>query len=313
MRSQFDLFDDALPIHILIDKYDCKFLDLFMASCKRKGVRYTPVTSASLRLVKDLQSHTGYRLCCVSEDGKSLELIYQVGLLLYQHELASLPFDILCHVAMCSVNDLRSVFLVHDKRILGIVLAELDSLVVDHGVLSVEQAETLRRGVIPTVIPGSEEAQELYREDDFTKDEYIIKPIRDGRGKGILFGKDLGHEEWQSIMGTMREGRPAPDQPQYVLQQVIQQPNIELLNDEGQFCHQHAVGSGLIADGVFVGPGMWKSSPGRISSMAHGGFGTVAMREEDDQDKKIHTPHGVLSTLCRMDHGLPGRALIESR
>lgn len=87
-------------------------------------------------------------------------------------------------------------FLVHDKRILGIVLAELDSLVVDHGVLSAEQAE------------------------------------------------------------TMHHGRPAPDQPQYVLQQVIQQPNIELLNDKGSLCHQHVVGTGLFANGVFVGPGM---------------------------------------------------------
>lgn len=56
---------------------------------------------------------------------------------------------------------------------------------VDHGVLRVEQAEILRRGVIPTVIPGSEEAERLYREGDSTRDEYIINPIRDGRGKGI--------------------------------------------------------------------------------------------------------------------------------
>lgn len=129
----------------------------------------------------------------------------------------------------------------------------------------------------------------------------------------ILFGNNISHEEWKSIMETMRKGRPAPGQSQYVLQQVIQQPNIELLNDEGSFCYQHVVGSGLIANGGFVGPGMWESSPGRISSMAHGGFGTVAMREEADQDKTVHTPHGVLSTLCRMDHGLPGSALIESR
>ena len=109
------------------------------------------------------------------------------------------------HISACCRNDPRSVFIAHDKRILGIILQELDSLV-DMQVLSLAQAQTLREHIIPTIIPGTTEFRDLLyhtRTNPDIKDQYIIKPVRDARGAGILLGRNLSIEQWQSILTSL--------------------------------------------------------------------------------------------------------------
>jgi len=75
----------------------------------------------------------------------------KVALELHQWEMKALDQDILKALAPLCFNDLRTIFLVHDKRMLGIVLQELDSLVYRHNVLTLEEAEMLRNGIVPTI------------------------------------------------------------------------------------------------------------------------------------------------------------------
>jgi len=83
----------------------------------------------------------------------------------------------------------------------GIVLQKLDSLVT-RNILSAEQAARLEKEVAPTILPGSPELEDLVdrsRSSQQLKDEYILKPIRNGKGDGIQFGHQLSYVDWQAL------------------------------------------------------------------------------------------------------------------
>lgn len=160
---------------------------------------------ADLRLIPNDSANSGHTLCCtidptnlnteseefqswrfVTQDGQVLERIHQVGLELHQHELEGLGEDMLKALAPICFNNLRTIYRVHDKRMLGIVLQEIDSLVQQHQVLNSEEGELLRRSIMPTVIPGSEEIQDFIRLEEarlLDRANYLMKPIGDGKGK----------------------------------------------------------------------------------------------------------------------------------
>lgn len=127
-------------------------------------------------------------------DGETLEEVHQVSFQLFDYELFSLRLESVRYIAPRSVNDRRSVFISHDKRILGIILQELDGLVNKHHFLAPAQAQILRDRIIPTILPGSLEFQALLddtREDPQTKDRFILKPVRNARGNGRRYSRLL--------------------------------------------------------------------------------------------------------------------------
>lgn len=73
---------------------------------------------------------------------------------LHQGELMSLSFRILREIGLRCFNDLHTILLVHDKKMLGIVLEELDSPVA-RNVLTSDQTGILDRRIVPTIITGS--------------------------------------------------------------------------------------------------------------------------------------------------------------
>ncbi|RAL16828.1 uncharacterized protein BO97DRAFT_420219 [Aspergillus homomorphus CBS 101889] len=170
VKSQLDLFDPKYPVHIVRDQYRTPFIEMFVSFAKQNGgVDATINKPTDPRLIKSKDSKAGYVLYCLSDrdcsdmvstDGERLDRVYQTGLHLFQHELRSIPIDILRHLTLHCVNDMRSVPLIHDKRILGVLLQELDSLV-GKNVLTAEQAAVLRHGVVPNINPGSPELNEL--------------------------------------------------------------------------------------------------------------------------------------------------------
>ncbi|KOS42213.1 hypothetical protein ACN38_g6914 [Penicillium nordicum] len=102
---------------------------------------------------------------------------------------------------------MRSIFLVHDKRLLGIILQELNDLVNKHGVLTTKQSHILQEGIAPTIISGSSELEELVRQSaqsNKIKDGFIVKPARLGDNEGIIFGRDLSAEQWTSVVMSLR-------------------------------------------------------------------------------------------------------------
>lgn len=110
------------------------------------GVKPHIIAPADLRLLEDSEAKYGYRLCCVVEgngfaasttsastlrtaNGELVQEIHQIGLELHQRELFSLSREMLCQVSLRCFNDMRTILLVHDKRMLGIIKQEIPSLV----------------------------------------------------------------------------------------------------------------------------------------------------------------------------------------
>ncbi|KAJ6148922.1 hypothetical protein N7471_000121 [Penicillium samsonianum] len=278
-ESLFDLFDSDGPIHFVKESQTFPSdSPLFGLIEERTGARPRTVRPGDLRLLPSAASKTGFTLYCVwgadptiktppgsllEVDGEMLEPVHMVGLQLYDFELFSLSPEMVRHIAACCRNDPRSVFLAHDKRILGIILQELDSLVDTQRVLSPAQAQTLREHIIPTVLPGTAEFRDLLyhtHTNPEIKDQYIIKPARDARGAGILLGRNLSTEKWQSILTCMDSQDIHSLATQYMLQPMLNLRSFEWFwDEERQMRQSRSVGTYYSVNGRFVGLGMWRT------------------------------------------------------
>ncbi|RHZ44307.1 uncharacterized protein CDV56_101192 [Aspergillus thermomutatus] len=279
------LFDPSLPFHMLVGWGKPKLSEAICKVLKeRAGVSARVISPSDLRLVPDDTSPTGYRL--YADCGKSdldqnstragLEPVHQVGLYLYQDEFRRLSMEMLQHIALRCVNDIRTILLVADKRILGTVLQELDALVNDYKVLTAEQARILQDGIVPTVLPGSSELKALIsqsRNNAALKNEYIIKPCRDAESVGILFGDELLGEEWERLLADMQDPRLYPHQFQYIIQPIVRQPAINISREvDPAHGDMNIVGLYYAFNGRYEALGAWRATHGRLSCYSKGGF-----------------------------------------
>lgn len=247
------------------------------------------VSPSDLRLVPEATTKTGFVLCCVwgadpvvgksvetgkpapkliQVNGELVEQVHQIGLQLFDYELFALPTEIAHHIALCCRNDLRSVFIAHDKRILGIILQEVDALVHIHRVLSPAQGQLLQEDIVPTILPGSPEFQELAsqaRRDPEMKNRYILKPIREARGTGILLGRDISMTQWEAILTSMERsssGVYSAGETTYMLQPLIKLQSFDWFCDEERRVRKsRMVGTYYSVNGRFLGLGMWRTGP----------------------------------------------------
>jgi hypothetical protein len=279
------LFDSSLPLHLVKgDEYGFD-IHMFVPYAQRYlGMDVKVIPPESLRLVP-AAAPGGYKLYCLSgastkqptilnDVGERLEEVLQVGLELYQRELLAMSFEMLQQISLRCFNDLRTVFLVHDKRMLGLVLEELDSLVA-RNVLSSRQAGILNQGLAHTIIPGSDKLEHFTsscQTDVCIKDSYLLKPVRGGKGSGILFGDQVTQEEWVSLLQGMRDPCLKHGETTYVVQKQIEQRKYDVLLEEdagvGNF---PLIGTFHITNGAFLGLGLWRSGPGRICALSRGG------------------------------------------
>jgi hypothetical protein len=291
------LFDPSLPLHLLVGWGRPKLAVAISKLLKeRAGVSARVISPSDLRLIPDDTSPTGYSLYAVytkSDIGTipdqnttldDLESVRQVGLYFFQDEFRRLSMEVLQHIALHCVNDIRTILLVADKRILGIVLQELDALVNDYKVITPEQARILRDGIVPTVLPGSPELNSLISQsycDPVLKNEYIIKPCRDAESVGILFGDELLADEWERLLADMRDPRLYPHQFQYIIQRIIRQPAISI-SHQVDLSHgdMNIVGLYYAFNGHYKALGAWRVTHGRLSAYSKGGFRipSVAMK-----------------------------------
>ena len=271
----FEIFNPTLPIHLLMARQSSPMYEAFMRYTEKEtGMRPRPLAPEDLRLVPDPASKTGFTLYCANTgsearssekiNGESLEKIHQVGVQLFLDESGSLDPRLRQHLALHGVNDIRSSLLVYDKRLLGIMQQELDDLVTKHHVLTPEQADILRNGTVPTIIPGSEELRQLtdsYRQGKISKDDYILKPVRGARGAGILFGDELGVSEWESILDSLQNPQIRGDRSLYVIQPLVNQLEEYLfLDEEIGVQRSQRVGTFHVVNGKFRGLGMWRTA-----------------------------------------------------
>ncbi|KAK1145154.1 hypothetical protein N8T08_004587 [Aspergillus melleus] len=242
------------------------------------------LTPDDLQLVADNTSPTGYKLQCAREPASSadtqddnMEDIHQVALRLCFDEFASLSPEIQRQLAFHSNNDIRSILLSHDKRMLGILHQELDDLVVKHHVLTKRQADILRKRVVFTIIPGSKELEQLidsYHQGKVSKEEFILKPIRSGRGEGIITGQELSNSEWETILANMKNPALSPDRTVYIIQPFVKQAEGDMFIDEKVGIQRvHRVGTYHCMHGEFAALGLWRVgvSTNRTTNMTTGG------------------------------------------
>ncbi|KAJ4069925.1 hypothetical protein NW756_002251 [Fusarium oxysporum] len=160
-----------------------------------------------------------------------------------------------------------------DTRMLGIVRQEIPQLVT-RGVVTAVQAEALRLGIVETLIPGSKELNDLLHKSVFSPDvrhDYILKPIRSGKGQGIIFGEDVTAPEWASLLQALTSPGEIPAEL-CVLQRRItpRKYNLMLRASEGMVRYP-LVGTYHVTNGELLGLGTWRASGGRIVAVASGG------------------------------------------
>ena len=237
------------------------------------------IKPSDLRLCPCHSSLTGFTLhhaVGVDTHGNEvLEPIHQIGLELHQHELRGLPAPMLRGISLHYFNDLRTVFLVHDKRMLGIVLQELGNLVSVQGALTFADAETLRQGIALTINPDSDALTALAKLSNVwpaLKDDFLLKPIRYGKGAGIVFGCDLTPQEWSARLHQLRKPQLKEDKVKFVVQRRIQQPHFSiLLHNKEDIQRNYLVGTYMAVHGRYLGIATWRTSSSAICAISHGG------------------------------------------
>ncbi|KAK6810725.1 hypothetical protein RU639_013572 [Aspergillus parasiticus] len=292
LNGLLSLFNPAYPLHLLKGEEPGIDIHMFIDFVYRHvGIKPRLITPADLRLIPGSQSENGFKLCCLVKDqqntsftdkspllvtskGELVEEVYQVGLELHQHELFGLPPRMLREISLRCFNDMRTIFLVHDKRMLGIIKQEIPTLVARE-VLTPAQGKALERGIADSFIPGSSELNELIQalvNSPELRKEYLLKPIRGGKGAGIVFGDEVGPEEWQSTLERLRNPHFVLGNTMYVVQRRIWPRLYEvILNSSGDRGHYPLIGTYHTTNGQLLGLGTWRSSPDRICAVSHGG------------------------------------------
>lgn len=132
-----------------------------------------------------------------------------------QSELLAMDKDIISKILSCPhINDVRTVFLAHDKRMLSVLTTP--SVMRDY--LPPHDVEILMTAIIDTYICGvHHDIVQIAKKNRY---EWMIKPNGGGKGIGIVFGKDCENDEsWCDILDN-------PKHANYVIQKVVSQQKV---------------------------------------------------------------------------------------
>lgn len=260
---------------------------------KRLGIKPRLITPESLRVIPDSFSGTGFKLYCLAQagsvqtittdSGELVEEVHQIGLELHQREINALDPEIKRQVSVRCFNDMRTILLAHDKRMLGLVREELETLV-SRNILTFRQAECLHRGITPTILPGSVALNHFItvcRESEILQRDYILKPIRGGKGAGILFGDEVSYSTWLALLEQMRCPKLEAGKTLFVVQRKIDQPKYDVLLSDGYLQRCHMVGTYHATNGEYLGLGTWRCSPGRLCAVSDGATWICSVKQHN--------------------------------
>lgn len=142
----------------------------------------------------------------------SVGLVEQFAIECSQAELLAMDRDILAHIITCPhINDIRTIFLAHDKRMLS-VLTTPDIM---KNYLDPDEVNLLQSCVIDTYICGIH--KEIVNIAKRERSNWIFKPNGGGKGIGIVFGRECSSDEqWAALLDD-------PAHSLFILQQVVTQ------------------------------------------------------------------------------------------
>ncbi len=209
----------------------------------------------------DKHNETKYLVPIIQNAGYQLHIIPadsitdQLHLLKNAAVISELSHAELCRQPMKTVetilhsnllNDLRTVFLVHDKRLFSLFSKESFQA----NVLTREEMDTFSRAIVPTYTRL--ERPDLWAKAFEEKDGWIIKPSALGKGKDVYAGKLTTAEQWKAVFESD------------TISNMTLQPYIEQRKFSGSIGGEkyddYAVGTLLFFDDHYFGPGLFRAS-----------------------------------------------------
>jgi alpha-ketoglutarate-dependent taurine dioxygenase len=200
---------------------------------------------------------------------------------LHQDEILAMPFEVVKKlVSSCRLmNDLRTIFIAHDKRFL--TLLSKSNLIKQ--TLTETQLGVIKKNITFSCISNElKEDFELKNEIVEHQNDWLVKPCMSGKGKGILFGKNMSQTEWEETIEKLSNLN------EFVIQKYINQAKFELVhyNKDQAVDHKpksvyNIVGTLLCYDEKFFGPGIYRASCDKdIIAVSQGGFILYPVVEE---------------------------------
>ena len=172
---------------------------------------------------------------------------------LNQMEIEGLPVDIIEAIAASnSLNDLRSIFLIHDKRFMAL-MSNTEFL---SAFLTQDQIKILNRTMIPTFTYFQD--SDTWAQARTNKDEWILKHRLLGKSEKVYAGCYCSAREWADIFNSSEIA-------DMVLQPFIKQRRISSSIGDKKY-DDYAVGTLLCFDNYFFGPGIFRTSSCEITN-----------------------------------------------
>ena len=201
------------------------------------------------------------------------EICTQIILELHQDELLAMSTEILEKIIINTkyLNDLRTIFVVHDKRFLSLLTNK--PLMLKY--LTSEEFEILNSAIIPTVLLNEHTIVDVLA----NKDLWVLKKSLSGKGDGMYLGKNLSYDEFYNVITNLSDI--------YTAQKFItQQSHQHLVSTENQtidIIAQLVVGTFISFNGEYLGLGIARGSTNEIINVASGGA-IFAVLEENNID-----------------------------
>ncbi|KAJ3109021.1 hypothetical protein HK100_003359 [Physocladia obscura] len=193
-------------------------------------------------------------------------VVHQIILEVTQTELLNLSDSILDCIADLSargrcLNDFRTIFIAHDKRLLSILcdahhkLPQLDKVM----------AATLRQCIIPTVLASEYSQQFAFSES------VVLKLCSLCKGVGIVMQHTCTSDfTFETYLKSAAISKPFDS---HVVQPYVPQHLVAVLDSMAKLNDGLRLVSTLLSlDGVFYGPGVFRASPTEIAALCRGGL-----------------------------------------
>ena len=170
-----------------------------------------------------------------------------------REELRKFSPDVLHHIIRNGTyfNDVRTLILVHDKRVLAALYDE--SIMADH--LSEEDYLFLRPFLIPTFTLSEAAKRE---EVIYSKQNWLLKQNSGGRGIDIYVKDECTPQAWADVVDNRW--------PEYMVQQYVQQQQFDYMQNPDV----NIVGMLLCYNDRSFGPGLFRGAAGCVVNVHNG-------------------------------------------
>ena len=175
-----------------------------------------------------------------------------------REELKKIPSEILKTLAKSEkcLNDVRSLILVHDKRILSVLYNQ--QIMLDY--IGEEDYAFLKHFLIPSYTLDSEQ---IRHDLLHSTSNWVLKKNSGGRGIDIYVKNDCTALEWEEVITN--------EWPHYMVQEYVDQKLFELKHN-AQTESINIVGMLLCYNNQFFGTGIYRGSSKSVINVHSGGY-----------------------------------------